>query len=64
MDKALRAAYGEALLELGEKNDKVVVLDADLAHATMTHLFASQYPERFYNFGIAEANMVCAAAGM
>ena len=64
MDKALRVAYGEALLELGEKNDKVVVLDADLAHATMTHLFASQHPERFYNFGIAEANMVCAAAGM
>lgn len=64
MDKALRVAYGEALLELGAKNDKVVVLDADLAHATMTHFFAGEYPHRFYNFGIAEANMVCAAAGM
>ena len=64
MDKALRVAYGEALIELGRENDRVVVLDADLGHATMTSLFAEQFPERFYNFGIAEANMVCAAAGM
>jgi len=64
MDKALRVAYGEALIELGKENDRVVVLDADLGHATMTSLFADQFPDRFYNFGIAEANMVCAAAGM
>lgn len=64
MDKALRVAYGEALIELGKENDRVVVLDADLGHATMTSLFAERFPERFYNFGIAEANMVCAAAGM
>ncbi len=62
--KSLRNAYGEALVELGAKNDKVVVLDADLAHATMTNTFSAQYPERFFDFGIAEANMMCAAAGM
>lgn len=62
--KAIRAAYGEALVELGEKNDKVVVLDADLAHATMTNGFAEKYPDRFFNGGIAEANMVSMAAGL
>lgn len=61
--KSLRMAYGEALVELGTKNDKVVVMDADLAHATMTSTFAAKYPDRFFNFGIAEANMVCGAAG-
>lgn len=61
--KSLRVAYGETLVELGAENDKIVVLDADLAHATMTNGFAAQYPERFFNFGIAEANMMCAAAG-
>ena len=62
--KSLRVAYGEALVELGAVNDKVVVLDADLAHATMTSLFQAKYPERFFNFGLAEANMMGAAAGM
>lgn len=62
--KSLRIAYGEALRDIGGKNDKVVVCDADLSHATMTNIFAEKYPERFFNFGIAEANMVCAAAGM
>ena len=61
--KSLRVAYGEALERLGAVNEKIVVLDADLAHATMTCLFAGKYPDRFYNMGIAEANMV-AAAGM
>lgn len=61
--KSLRVAYGEALAELGSANDKVVVLDADLSHATMTNIFASKYPDRFFNFGLAEANMVGAAAG-
>ena len=56
--KAIRAAYGEALAELGEKNKKAVVLDSDLAHATMTATFADKFPERFFNAGIAEANMV------
>lgn len=61
--KSLRVAYGETLVELGAENDKIVVMDADLAHATMTNGFAQKYPERFFNFGIAEANMMCAAAG-
>mgnify|MGYP000106812502 CR=1 FL=1 len=61
---ATRQAYGEALIELVEKNDKVVVLDADLANATQTCKVAKAHPEKFYNCGIAEANMVDAAAGM
>lgn len=62
--KAMRVAYGEALANLGEKNSKVVALDADLAHATMTATFAQKFPERFFNAGIAEANMVDMAAGL
>ena len=61
---ATRQAYGEALVELVEKNDKVVVMDADLANATQTCKVAKAHPEKFYNFGIAEGNMVAAAAGM
>lgn len=63
MGKSLRVAYGEALVKLGEKNDKVVVLDADLAHATQTAMFKEKFPDRHFNMGIAEANMMCAAAG-
>lgn len=63
MGKSLRVAYGEALEKLGGQNEKIVVLDADLAHATMTCMFKDRYPDRFFNMGIAEANMVCAAAG-
>jgi len=63
-EKATRAAYGEALAELGKVNDKVVVLDADLAHATMTVTFKKEFPQRHFNAGIAEANMVNMAAGM
>ena len=62
--KAVRAAYGEALVKLGEKNDRVVVLDADLASATMTGTFKKAFPERFYDCGIVEANMVDMAAGI
>ena len=62
--KAIRVAYGEALRDIGESHKDVVVLDADLAHATMTATFADQYPERFFNAGIAEANMVSMSAGM
>lgn len=58
MGKSLRVAYGEALVKLGAKNEKVVALDADLAHATMSATFAAAYPDRFYNMGIAEANMM------
>ena len=62
--KAVRVAYGEALCRLGETNEKVVVLDADLASATMTNGFKKQFPNRFYDCGIAEADMVDLAAGM
>ena len=63
-EKATRAAYGEALAELGAVNDKVVVLDADLANATQTQIFRKAFPHRHFNAGIAEANMVDMAAGM
>ena len=63
-NKAIRIAYGEALAALGRKNENVVVLDADLAHATMTATFADEFPKRHFNVGIAEANMVDMAAGM
>ena len=63
-EKATRNAYGEALVELAKQNDKVVVLDADLSHATMTVTFKKEFPERHFNAGIAEANMTNMAAGM
>ena len=62
--KAVRAAYGEALASLGHTNEKVVVLDADLASATMTGTFKKEFPDRFFDCGIAEAKMVDLAAGM
>ncbi len=62
--KATRVAYGEALKRLGEENDKIVVFDADVGNATYTQTFQKAFPERFYQMGIAEANMVCAAAGI
>jgi transketolase len=64
MGKATRAAFGEALARLGEKLPQVVALDADLAGSTNTHLFAKQFPERFFQLGIAEGNMVSVAAGL
>ena len=62
--KATRQSYGEALLELGRKNKNIVVLDADLAGATKTELFAKEFPDRFFDMGIAEQNMMSTAAGM
>ena len=62
--KATRQSYGEALLSLGEENEKVVVLDADLAGATKTELFSKKFPDRFFDMGIAEANMIATAAGL
>ena len=62
--KATRAAYGEALVELGEHYPELVVLEADLSSATMTKAFGAKYPKRFFNCGIAEANMTGIAAGM
>ena len=61
---ATRQSYGEALLELGKKNKDIVVFDADLAGATKTSIFAKEFPERFFDMGIAEADMVSTAAGM
>ncbi|MBQ8238971.1 MAG: transketolase family protein [Oscillospiraceae bacterium] len=61
---ATRESYGKALVELGEKHDNIVVLDADLAGATKTGTFKKAFPDRFYDCGIAEANMICVAAGM
>ncbi|MDI6791892.1 MAG: transketolase family protein [bacterium] len=61
---ATRDAYGKALLKLGEINPKVVVLDADVSSSTRTANFAAKFPERFFNMGIAEANMIGAAAGL
>jgi transketolase len=59
-----RYSYAEAILELGEKNPKVVVLDADVSKSIKTNVFADKFPDRSFNFGVAEQNMMAAAAGM
>lgn len=61
---ATRDGYGKALVELGKAHDDIVVLDADLAGSTKTGMFAKAFPERHFNCGIAEANMMCVAAGL
>ncbi len=61
---ATRDSYGAALAELGAQYDNLVVLDADLAGATKTGTFKKAFPDRFFDCGIAEANMICIAAGM
>ena len=61
--KATRQSYGEALCDLGGENQKIVVLDADLSSATKTKLFAEKYPNRFFDMGIAEQDMLATAAG-
>lgn len=62
--KPMRLVFGEMLCELGKEFPELVVMDADVSSSTQTKLFGQKYPKRFYNFGIAEANMVSAAAGM
>jgi len=62
--KASRAAFGEALLELGARDERIVTLDADLSKSTMTVNFAKKFPGRAFNLGIAESNMVGVAAGL
>ena len=64
MSKAIREEYGNILKELGETNENIVVLDADLSGSTKSGIFGKAYPERFYNMGIAESNMVATAAGI
>ncbi len=61
---ATRQAYGNTLAALGAENDNIVVLDADLSGSTMTKVFAKEFPERFFNVGIAEQNLYGIAAGM
>lgn len=60
----MRKAYGQALLELGRSNSKVVALEADLGKSTMSNMFGAEFPERYFQMGIAEANMISAAAGL
>lgn len=60
---AIRDAFGEALVDLGYENDKVMVLDADVSHSTKTIKFGEKFPDRFFNLGVAEANMMNIAAG-
>ena len=62
--KATREGYGAALVELGREHEDIVVLDADLAASTKTGMFKKAFPERHFDCGIAEANMIAAAAGM
>ncbi len=62
--RAIRDGYGEALLELGEKNENIVVLTADVAESTRCHKFAEKWPERFIECGVAEQNMAGIAAGL
>lgn len=61
---ATRQSFGEALKSLGDENDKIVVLDADLSGATKSSIFAKAHPDRFFDIGIAEQNMIGIAAGM
>ncbi len=62
--QATRYAYAEAIIELGERNPDIVVLDADVSKSVRTNEFAEKFPERSFNFGVAEQNMMAAAAGM
>lgn len=64
MGKATREAYGEALKEIGAQNNDIVVLDADLSKSTKTNVFAKAFPDRFFNVGIAEQNLMGTAAGL
>ena len=64
MGKSSRLAFGEAVADLGAVNNNVVVLDADLSKSTMSHIFAKKYPDRFFEMGIQEQNMIGVAAGM
>lgn len=62
--KATRQSYGEMLEKMGETNKNIVVLDADLSSATKTNIFAKRFPDRFFDMGIAESNMMGVAAGL
>ncbi|MGC8608597.1 MAG: transketolase family protein [Thermoplasmata archaeon] len=62
--ESLREAYGQELVKLGQKDDKIVVLDADLSSSTRTSMFGNEFPDRFFNMGISEQSMVTTASGL
>ena len=62
--QAIRSAYGKTLAQLGKENENIVVLDADLSCSTQTKFFAKEFPERFFNVGIAEQNLITTATGL
>jgi transketolase len=64
MHTSLRVAYGQTLVELGRENKNIVVLEADLGKSTMSCLFQNEFPERYFEMGIAEQNMASTAAGL
>ena len=64
MGKAIRDIYGETLAALGAEREDIVVLDADLSGSTKSKVFGQKFPERFFNMGIAESDMVACAAGL
>ena len=64
MSVAMREAFGKKLAELGQSNEQIVVLDADVSSSTKSALFGKEFPNRFFNCGVAEANMVGVAAGL
>ena len=64
MSMAMREAFGKKLAELGGKDNRIVVLDADVSSSTKSGIFGKQFPDRFFNCGVAEANMVGVAAGL
>lgn len=64
MAKSIRDVYGDVLAELGAENENIVVLDADLSGSTKSKVFGQKFPERFFNMGIAESDMVACAAGL
>ena len=64
LGKATRDAFGEALRELGKQDDRIVVVDGDVSNSTRTEWFGADHPDRFFNVGIAESNMVGVASGL
>jgi transketolase len=64
VEVSTRETYGKTLVELGKENKDIVVLDADLSPSTMTHFFAREFPDRFFDCGLEEQNMICIAAGL
>ena len=62
--KSIRSVFGKTLAQLGKENENIVVLDADLSCSTQTQIFAKEFPDRFFNVGIAEQDMIATAAGL